>query len=389
MASLHTRREALALGSAAIAASHAGAARPKRIERWAALTEAARTLVARKYTPGLQIAVARNGRQELSEAFGYANLETLTPMTTTSVLRVGSLTKQFTAAGILRLIENGKLTLDSRLATWMPSFPRASEVTVRHLLNHTSGIRSYTNTSPPTAFLQNSRLDYDAAALEQAMTKVDPLYAFVPGASWEYSNTGYVLLGLIIEEVSGSPLATFLGREVIGRAGLHRTAIDNVSEIVVGRASGYSPSDTDPPHLENASFTSMSYPGGAGALRSSADDLCQWQHALLTGKVIGAESLKAMLTPGRLNDGSEVSAPDEPGKPRIASHYGFGIAMGDIDGHAATEHIGSIQGFGAWLVTYREPNTTFAIIVNTDDHSGELMSGVQKLHSMIWQIATT
>jgi len=161
----------LALGGAALAAGHAETARSGGAGRWAPLSKAARTLVANGYTPGLQIAVSRNGVAELSEAFGHANLETLAPMQPSSVLRVGSLTKQFTAAAILRLVEQRKLALDSRLATWMPSFPRADEVTVRHLLNHTSGIRSYTETS---AFLQDARLDYDAAGLEQAMGKAEP-----------------------------------------------------------------------------------------------------------------------------------------------------------------------------------------------------------------------
>ena len=359
------RRGSLA-GMLALAASPAlgkTARAGKPPSPWAAAEAQAQAMIAGKMTPGLQVCVRRRGAVVFSRGFGSADLETATPMTPASVCRIGSITKQFTASAILLLAQEGKLSLDDSLGIYLPEFPNASKLRLRRMLSHTSGLGNYTQVSP-VQFLQASRTDRSTKQLVQAMAEASPALAYEPGTDWRYSNTAFVLLGVVIETVASQSYAEFMQQRLFTPLGLTHTAVDDAARVVANRASGYSSSPRAPSGFDNASFIAMSYPGGAGNLRSTCEDLCAWHGALLGGKVLAPDSLKAMLTPVTLNDGVLPMA--GPAGKQQAVRYGFGIALNPLGGKPAVSHDGGIQGFASHLETLPDEQITIATVMNTD-----------------------
>lgn len=350
----------LTAGSAAAAGKTGGA--------WSKVRAIGRKVVADRLTPGLQVCVRKRGTVVYSEGFGKANLEWGTPMTPTTVCRIGSVSKQFTATAVLLLAQDGKLSLDDKLSRFFPDFPNADRLTLRRMLSHTAGLGNYTATTPPELVWQQSRTDRTSAEMLELMRASSAKLVFEPGTSYRYSNTGFVMLGLVIEKAADKPYAEVLRTRLFGPLGLTRTAVDSVSEIVPQRASGYSNDAIAPSGFDNASFTSMTYPGGAGAIRSTCEDLCAWHAALLGGKVLQPAMLSAMLTPATLNDGSLPMQPNRKGE-RTAVRYGFGIEVGPIDGHRAAAHGGNIQGFASNLETLQDAEISIAMIINADGGS--------------------
>jgi D-alanyl-D-alanine carboxypeptidase len=348
---------ALTAGSAAAAARSGGA--------WSRVRTTAARMVADRLTPGLQVCVRRRGKVVFSEGFGKADLEWNMPMTPTSICRIGSVSKQFTAAAVLLLAQDGKLSLDDKLSRFFPDFPNAERLTLRRMLSHTAGLGNYTATTPPELVWQQARTDRNSAEMLELMRPSSAKLIFEPGTSYRYSNTGYVLLGLVIEKAADKPYRDVLQSRLFTPFGLTRTAVDSVTEIVPRRAAGYSNAPTAPSGFENASFTSMTYPGGAGAIRSTCEDLCAWHAALLGGKVLQPAMLAAMLSPVTLNDGSLPKQKNRKGE-ETAIRYGFGIGVGPIDGHPAASHGGNIQGFASNLETLRDEGVTIAMMINAD-----------------------
>ena len=360
-----TRRGSLALALGGAWATAARAADAP--SAWAAVDAAANTLIADQASPGVSISVSKNGRLIYSKGFGFANLETATPAAPKSAYKIGSITKQFTAAALMQLAEEGKLSIDDPLARFYPSFPRAGEITLRQMLTHTSGLGNYTNTESRDAFIQEARLDYDNDALYRLMLGTKPLYAHEPGTVWDYSNTAYVLLGMIAQKVGGEPYPVLYKRRLFDRAGLADTAVDDAAAVVVGPASGYTP-HAGGAGFDNASFIAMSIPGGAGFLRSTSEDLCRWHTALFGGKVVGADSLKQMTTPHRLKDGALPKAaqgPDAKGEARTVQ-YGFGLQTDTVEGRRAVGHGGGINGFASMLQTFPAEGISSAVLINCD-----------------------
>lgn len=364
-----TRRGSLGLAIGAIATPFVGtAARAAQGEAaWGGIDALMAKIVSGRLSPSVWLSVMQRGKMLHSAGAGYANLEIPTPVSRTSVYRIGSVTKQFTAAAVLLLAEAGKLSPDDKLSRFFPDFPRAGDISLRQMLSHTSGLGNYTNTASIDAFLQNARPDYDTAELLAAMRAPDPLFAFEPGTKWAYSNTGYVLLGLVIEKASGEGYAAVMSK-LFDRAGLTHTAVDDAADVVPGRVSGYTPDPDAPGGFDNSSFISMSYAGAAGALRSTADDLCRWHDALLGGRVLRPASLEAMLTPARSHDGTlpmGLGGPQaDPKRPPV--RYGFGVGLGMEGEREVVSHTGGIQGFHAHLTTFREAGLTMALTVNCD-----------------------
>jgi len=331
----------------------------------AALDSMAAKLVADHRVPGLSISLSRAGQLIYSKGFGWANLETGTLVTPKTIFKIGSNTKNFTAAAILLLQEEGRLSVDDRLARFFPDFPRAADVSLRQLLTHTAGLGNYTRVRPPREFFQVARRDYDADALYALMKGTEPLYLFEPGAGWEYSNTGYVLLGLIVQQVAAEPYGAYFKRRLFEPAGMKDTAVDDAAEVVVNRASGYSAHPGSDTTFDNASYISMTYPGGAGALRSTTDDLCRWRAALFGGRIVNAASLKAMITPARLKDGSQPMTGS--GSERSPINYGFGLLIDVVNGRACIRHTGHINGFQSELRTFPDEQVTYAFLSNIDN----------------------
>jgi D-alanyl-D-alanine carboxypeptidase len=335
---------------------------------WSAVDAAAAKLVADRVTPGLQIAVMKRGAAVYSKGFGVANLETGTKMAPSSVLRIGSVTKQFTAAALLRLQEQGKLSVDDKLSRFIPDFPRADDITLRQMLNHTSGLGNYTKTEKREIFFQRSRTDYPPAALLEAMRGTNPMMIGEPGAQFAYSNTAYVLLGLVIETITGQPYQSCFKANLFEPAGLAHTAVDDAADIVAGRVSGYSPDEQAPSGFKNASFISMTYPGGAGALRSTAEEMCRWHRALFGGRVLQPASLQQMTTPARLANGELPTTPSgPPPAPTKPVHYGMGVFVENGARGRHISHGGGIQGFISHLGSYPEADIQVAFVFNADN----------------------
>lgn len=359
----------LAPGGAALAATAKSSAKAPAGE-WNTVAAACEKLIAEHLTPGVSVSVMRAGALLYSNAFGYANLETSTRATPQHVFRIGSISKQFAGAALCQLAEDGKLSLDDKLSRFLPLFPRAGDITLRQMLNHTSGLGNYTETSPREAFFRDARVDYDDPALLAAMAATSPLFKTEPGVAWAYSNTAYVLLGLVVQVVAQESWKSYYARRLFAPAGMTQTAVDDAADLVANRASGYSRRAGTQDQFANAAFISMTFPHAAGALRSTTEDLCRWHQALLGGRIVKPESLAQMMLPGRLANGSLPEKPADPAAkpdtPKASLEYGFGLEMGDFEGHRYVGHGGGIFGFLSMLRSFKAEGLSVAMLVNSD-----------------------
>lgn len=284
------------------------------------------------------VLVAEGDHIVLKAAYGYADLEWSIENTTDAKFRIGSLTKQFTAASILLLQERGKLNVHEPIKTYLSGVPDAwSKVTVDNLLTHTSGIPNFTGASGFNAYERQSHNPEESIALVR-----DKPLDFEPGTKFYYSNTNYVLLGQIIEHVSGMPYASFLRQNIFIPLGMTETGVDIESAILPKRVQGY---DSTADGFTRAEPISMTVPFSAGFLYSNAEDLLKWERALFAGKVITAASLRSMTTAG-------------------LGEYGMGLFIRTADGHQLISHDGTIEGFESSLNYYPERQLTIIVLGN-------------------------
>lgn len=366
-----SRRAAMLAAVGALAAPRAAMAAQAK-PGWKAIDARLAAMVADRTVAGGQIAVARHGAPVYSRGFGSANLETRTPAGTRTIFRFASNTKQFTSAAILSLQEAGVLSVDDRLAKYLPQVPRAADVSLAQMMRHVSGMGDYTSPPRQETMFQRARTDYTPAELlDHALKTTDPLFIGEPGAQWAYSNTAYIMLGVVIEKATGKPY-----REVVSallkRAGLVSTAVDDNAEVVPGRASGYARSETAPSGFTNASYISMSYTGAAGSIRSTCEDFCRWHAALFGGRVLRPESLKLMTEPVRLNNGALPTRTKGEGADAktVPVSYGMGLFV-DNDPHGRSYwHSGGVQGFMSFARTYPDAGVSIAYVANTDEPDG-------------------
>ncbi|MCB9305238.1 MAG: serine hydrolase [Lewinellaceae bacterium] len=295
--------------------------------------------------PGAAVLVAKNGKVIYLKAGGMADLERNVPLRPDHVFRIGSVTKQFTAVAILRLAEQGKLSLQDEITRFIPDYPtHGKKITVEQLLNHTSGIKSYTNMSAWTAEVQ--RKDFTPAGMVDFF-KNEPM-DFDPGTQWNYSNSGYFLLGYIIEKVSGQSYATYIEEQFFKPLGMKNSYYDMPEDIIKNRAAGYQPGAGG---MQNAPYLSMTQPYAAGSLASTVEDLFIWTHALHSGNLLSAESLQKATTPCILPNGENT-------------HYGFGLQTGNLLGSPTIEHGGGIHGFLSHLMYLPKEDVCVAILTN-------------------------
>lgn len=341
-----------ALSIAAPVAQLAAQTAPDRVTLSAAVDSLARAELAGGRAAGLGIAVARHGEVLVSRGYGLADLEHEVPVTERTVFRLGSITKQFTAAAIMKLVEAGKLSLDDELTKFLPDYPTGGRrITVRHLLTHTSGIKSYTGLGPK--WREKVRLDLSHEEL-LALFRDEP-FDFEPGAKFLYNNSGYYLLGMIIERVTGQSYATYLTETFFRPLGLESTSYCDERAVVKDRARGYS---TWQGTLVNAEPLSMTQPYAAGALCSTARDLVRWQEALAGGKVVSASSYRAMTTSGKLDNGTETG-------------YGFGLGLSKLEDRPLVGHGGGINGFVTHLAYLPGEELTVVVLANAEGANPE------------------
>jgi D-alanyl-D-alanine carboxypeptidase len=294
--------------------------------------------------PGAAVIVTQGGRTIFRKGYGLANLELKVPVRPEMVFRIGSVTKQFTAVAVLMLVQEGKLALEADLTAYLPDYPTQGEkITIRHLLTHTSGIKSYT--SMPE-WMPLWRKDLPLPELI-AVFKDQPM-DFHPGESWNYNNSAFVLLGAIIEQVSGQRYAQFLAERIFQPLKMTSTRYDVTEAVVPGRVAGYAKSSDG---WENAAYLSMTHPHGAGALMSSVDDLARWDQALYGRKLVKPTLLQQAWRPYILADGR-------------STQYGFGWGISSLDGHTLIAHGGGINGFICYGLRIPESRVYVAILTN-------------------------
>ncbi|MDO8368124.1 MAG: serine hydrolase, partial [Saprospiraceae bacterium] len=298
---------------------------------------------------GATVLVSQKGKVLYHKAFGMANLELSVPMRTDHVFRIGSVTKQFTGAAILKLAEEGKLSIQDDLTRFLPDYPtQGKKITVEHLLTHTSGIKSYTGMKEWDE--QMHRKDFTPTELI-ALFK-DQSMDFEPDADWRYNNSGYILLGYIIEKASGKTYGEYISEQFFKPLGMKNSYYGDTKPLIKNRATGYSQGDVEGNYV-NAAFLSMTQPYAAGSLLSTVEDLNIWTRALHGGKVLKPESLKKAITPYILPGGTNT-------------HYGYGLQMSNLLGSLTVEHSGGIHGFLSDLVYLPKEEVCVAILTNCD-----------------------
>lgn len=338
------RRAAAAL--LAVVAAAPAAAQTPRARQIALLDSIAHSPVLEKRVAGVAAAVVHKRDTLLLGAWGRADLEWDVPLTADAVFEIGSVTKQFTAAAVLQLRDAGKLDLDADLTTYLPDYPtRGHRIPIRRLLDHTSGIKGITE-MPVFRHIQVQELPRDTVVKLFAAEPFD----FAPGEALIYNNSAYILLGHIIEKVSGRTYEQYVEEELFGKLGMTRSSYCSNIDVVPRRAHGYQLTRNG---LARRSYSSHLWPYSAGSLCSTVGDLATWLQALHGGRVLPPASYRDLITPAPLNDGTPV-------------RYAMGLSVApDQGGRRMISHGGGISGFLSETRYYPEHDLSVVVLVNT------------------------
>jgi CubicO group peptidase (beta-lactamase class C family) len=277
-----------------------------------------------KNGPGAIFLIAKDGKPIYQKAFGKANVELAVDMNPENVFQLGSMTKQFTAIAILMLEEQGRLGLTDPISKYIPDFPAGDKITIHHLLTHTSGIKDFTKMSTINLIAQK---DLSPKELVDFF-KNEPV-DFAPGEKFDYNNSGYVVLGYIIELISGNTYADYIRKMIFEKLGMSNSRYASDIDIVQNRAYGYQKKEVG---YVNKSRISFNIPFSSGSLMSTARDMLKWQNALNRNLLLSANTIKKAFTKYKLNNGSEFT-------------YGYGWHLKTINGLTVREHGGSVFGF--------------------------------------------
>ncbi len=310
-------------------------------------------------SPGVAVLVVKDGKVLHRKGYGLANLETKTFVTPETVFDLGSVGKQFTAIAIMMLAERGKLNYDDALSKFFPQFPLyAKKITIRHLLNHTAGLTEYDQ-----LFIQSGKVDRD---YESSFGQKDWLFEptskdtlnllarqkmlrFAPGDEWEYSNSGYVVLGQIVEKVSGKSLRQFLKETIFEPLGMKNTLVyDEIKPKIPNLAVSYMRAGNK---LKGINTNALNLMYGDGGINSSVDDLTKWYRAIDENRLVKSATVRMAFTSGKLNNGASVG-------------YGFGWYVGNSLGLPRRIHAGTWMGFRNEVAYYPEQHFTALILSN-------------------------
>ena len=300
--------------------------------------------------PGVIVLIAKDGKAIYRKAFGSADLELDVPLKPENVMELGSLTKQFTAGAILILMEEGKLSLQDPLSKYIPEYPNGENITVHHLLNHTSGIKDYItipglnpsdemSPSEIVAFLRDAPVD------------------FAPGEKWKYSNSGYILLGYIIEKASKMTYQDYIQIKIFKPLEMNNSRYGSKKDLIPNRASGYRPNSAGPGFI-NAPALNMTIPYASGALMSTVEDMLLWNQAWRHDTLISEKSKQLAFTPAILNNGTPF-------------YYGYGWHIRRLYGSPSFEHAGRIFGFATYTIYIPEENIYTIVLSNNESKNLE------------------
>lgn len=306
------------------------------------------------------VLIAKRGEVLFSQGYGLANAEHNISNTPKTVFRLGSITKQFTAVAILQLQEQGKLKIQDPISKYLPEYPQGDKIEIRHLLTHMSGIPNITQ------FSNISQIQRHPSTPEEVMAYFKDLpLEFEPGSDCKYSNSGYIVLGAILEKVAKMPYEKYVQDHFFSPLGMKASYFDHNQSIIPHRAAGYGVGA----HGEkvNAAFIDMSFPHGAGSLASTVEDLYRWDRALKEGRLLSKESTQKLF---------EIQASSE--KNHIAYGYGFFV---DSEKHTIG-HAGSIEGFRA--ASYRHLDDDVTLILLSNQESTKAVALEQELYSLLF-----
>lgn len=297
--------------------------------------------------PGAAVIVVKDGRTVFRKALGMADMELGVPLQPDMVFRLGSITKQFTAVSILILAEEGKLSLQDPIEKHLPGYPTQGHViTVEHLLTHTSGIQSYT--AIPGWMTSKILAPMTVTELLDGFKK-EPMQ-FAPGEKYVYNNSAYVMLGAVIEKVSGKTYEAFVKERIFQPLGMTSSWYGSTEPIIPKRVPGYS---ADGDKVRNAGYLSMTQPYSAGSLSSTVDDLARWDAGLYTEKILKKASLQKAWTSYHLKSGE-------------ATKYGYGWGIETLRGRPSVAHGGGIFGFSTFALRLPEDRVYVAVLANSD-----------------------
>jgi CubicO group peptidase (beta-lactamase class C family) len=313
-----------------------------------------------RHIPAVSIAIIEKGKPPRFAGYGMANEEANLHTTPQTVYQLASVTKQFTATAIMLLADEGKLTLEDKVRKHLPNLPEAWDaVTVKQLLNHSSGIKSYTSLGNMT---QDNRRDVPPSEIIDRV-KALPL-EFEPGARFSYNNTGYHLLGMLIEKISGKTYGEFLNERIFARLGMSSTRVNDSQAVIPQRASGYMWRDGK---LQNCFFISPTVPYSAGAIISTVEDMAKWDAALRDGSILKKETLESMWQPTRLSSGK-------------IEEYGYGWSTGKSGVGRVVGHGGGILGFSTQIDRYVDAGLTVVVLCNLESgNAGSIAAGIAKI----------
>jgi len=296
-------------------------------------------------TSGAAILITQKGKTIYRKAFGQANLEHGVQMKPENVFEIGSMTKQFTAVSILQLVEQGKIKLTDEITKFIPDYPtQGHKITVHHLLNHTSGIKSYTSMRKLFAVARN-----DMKPLELIKFFRDEPMDFNPGEKYKYNNSAYVILGYIIEKISGVSYAEYVQKNIFDTLNMTNSTYASHTKLIKNRASGYRNRNG----YQNATYISFTLPYAGGSLMSTIDDLNTWQQALTNNKLLKKETLQKAHTNYTLNNGEKIN-------------YGYGWNIKTINENVSYEHGGSIFGFKSMGIYIPSKDIYVVTLTNCD-----------------------
>ncbi len=311
-----------------------------------AIDQAAAEILEKTGAPSASVAVVVDGKIAYERAYGTANLETKAPATPQLRYSIGSISKQFTSTAILLLAEEGKLSLDDKVARWLPELTRAKDVSIRQLLSMTSGYQDFWPQDYVMPMMLKSTTVEDILA-GWARKPLD----FEPGTQWQYSNTNYVIAGVIIERAAGMPLMEFLRKRVFGPLQMTSVADTNAAALGPGDPMRYMRFALGP--LRPAPKEGRGWMFAAGELAMTAHDLARWDISLIEQSILRPESYRALETEVQLNSG-------------VGTGYGLGVSVGMVDGRRTISHGGEVSGFTATNSVYPDQRAAVVVLTNLD-----------------------
>ena len=329
-------------------------------------------------SPGVAVLVRRAGRTVFARGYGARELRTLTKIDAGTNFRLASCSKQFTAMAIMLLVHDGKLRYDEKLTEVFPEFPSYGKtITIRHLLNHTSGLLDYEDLMAAeektrgAAIWSETRQIQDAEVLQ--LIEKETTGKFAPGTRWSYSNSGYVVLGLVVAKISGKPFAQFLRERIFAPLGMRETlAYEKGKNEVSRRAYGHS-KEGDGWKETDQSSTSATL--GDGGIYSSLDDLAKWDDALAQHRLLSEAEMQPVLTPVKLAGGAPPKWPANSDRPEgTPVAYGFGWFLDPYRGHARMWHYGDTMGFHTYIMRFTAEKLTIIVLCNRTDLDPEALA---------------